>query len=55
MPENKLSKLWYKIFNKNKYRDLKDAQRTIENLKYYNQHIYHFQKILNHLNNQIHK
>ena len=40
MPENKLLKLWYKIFNKNKYRDLKDSQRTIENLNYYNQNIY---------------
>ena len=35
-----LLKLWYKIFNKNQYRDLKNEKRTAENVKYYNSRIY---------------
>ena len=37
---NPILKLWYKIFNKNQYRDLKDEKRTEENVKYYNSRIY---------------
>ena len=35
-----LAKLWYKIFNKGKYIDLKDEKRTSDRLKYYNSSIY---------------
>ena len=35
-----LAKLWYKIFNKGKYIDLKNEKRTSDRLKYYNSSIY---------------
>ena len=40
MSKNFLLKQWYKIFNKSKYRDLKNEKRTTENVKYYNSQIY---------------
>ena len=40
MSNNFLLKFWYKIFNKNKYRDIKDEKRLADNVKYYNSKIY---------------
>ena len=40
MSSNFLIKLWYKIFNKGKYLDLKDEKRTTDRVKYYNSNIY---------------
>ena len=40
MINNFFSKHWYKIFDKNKYRDIKDKKRLADNVKYYNSHIY---------------
>tara|TARA_B100001123_G_C15325132_1_gene1029301 strand:- start:406 stop:1311 length:906 start_codon:yes stop_codon:yes gene_type:complete len=40
MPKDYLLKLFYKIFDKNKYRDFKNKKRTEARLKYYNSHIY---------------
>ena len=40
MPNNFLIKLWYKFFNKNKYWDIKNAEKTENNVKYYNSQIY---------------
>ena len=40
MSNNFLIRLWYKIFNKGKYRDLKDAKRTADKVQYYNSRIY---------------
>ena len=40
MSNNFIIKLWYKIFNKAKYRDLKNEIRTLNNVKYYNSRIY---------------
>ncbi len=40
MSNNFLIKLWYKIFNKEKYIDLKNEKRTLDRVKYYNSRIY---------------
>lgn len=40
MSNNFLTKLWYKIFNKGKYIDLKNEKRTSDRVKYYNSSIY---------------
>ena len=40
MSSNFLTKLWYKIFNKGKYIDLKNEKRTSDRVKYYNSRIY---------------
>ena len=40
MSNNFLIKLWYKIFNKEKYIDLKNEKRTSDQVKYYNSRIY---------------
>jgi len=40
MSNNFLTKLWYKIFNKEKYIDLKNEKRTSDRVKYYNSRIY---------------
>ena len=40
MSYNPLYKLFYKIFNKNKYLDIKNKNRAVERTKYYNSHIY---------------
>ena len=40
MSNNFLIKLWYKIFNKEKYIDLKNEKRTSDRVKYYNSRIY---------------
>ena len=40
MLNNFLIKLWYKIFNKGKYIDLKNEKRTSDRVKYYNSRIY---------------
>ena len=40
MLNNFLIKLWYKIFNKGKYIDLKNEKRTSDRVKYYNSGIY---------------
>jgi len=40
MSNNFLTKLWYKIFNKGKYIDLKNEKRTSDRVKYYNSRIY---------------
>ena len=40
MSNNFLLKLWYKIFDKNKYRDIKNEKRLADNVKYYNSQIY---------------
>ena len=40
MSSNFLTKLWYKIFNKEKYIDLKNEKRTFDRVKYYNSNIY---------------
>ncbi len=40
MSNNFLTKLWYKIFNKEKYIDLKNEKRTSDQVKYYNSRIY---------------
>ena len=40
MLSNFLTKLWYKIFNKGKYLDLKNEKRTSDRVKYYNSNIY---------------
>ena len=40
MLNNFLTKLWYKIFNKGKYIDLKNEKRTSGRVKYYNSKIY---------------
>jgi hypothetical protein len=40
MSENIFSKAWYKFFNKNKYLDIKNKQRTYKNIKYYDSHVY---------------
>ena len=40
MLNNFLTKLWYKIFNKEKYIDLKNEKRTSDRVKYYNSRIY---------------
>ncbi len=40
MSSNFLIKLWYKIFNKGKYLDLKNEKRTSDRVKYYNSNIY---------------
>ena len=40
MLNNFLTKLWYKIFNKGKYIDLKNEKRTFDRVKYYNSRIY---------------
>ena len=40
MSSNFLTKLWYKIFNKGKYIDLKNEKRTSDRVKYYNSSIY---------------
>ena len=40
MLNNFLIKLWYKIFNKGKYRDFKNEKRTSDRVKYYNSRIY---------------
>ena len=40
MSNNFLKKLWYKIFNKEKYIDLKNEKRTSDRVKYYNSRIY---------------
>ena len=40
MSSNFLTKLWYKIFNKEKYIDLKNEKRTFDRAKYYNSKIY---------------
>ena len=40
MSNNFLTKLWYKIFNKGKYIDLKNEKRTSDRVKYYNTRIY---------------
>ena len=40
MSSNFLTKLWYKIFNKGKYLDLKNEKRTSDRVKYYNSNIY---------------
>ena len=40
MSNNFLLKLWYKIFDKNKYRDIKNEKRLADNVKYYNSRIY---------------
>ena len=40
MLNNFLTKLWYKIFNKEKYIDLKNEKRTSDRVKYYNSKIY---------------
>jgi len=39
MSNNFLTKLWYKIFNKGKYIDLKNEKRTSDRVKYYNSSI----------------
>ena len=40
MSNNFLLKRWYKIFDKNKYRDIKNEKRLADNVKYYNSRIY---------------
>ena len=40
MSYNFLYKLFYKIFNKNKYQNIKNKNRAAERIKYYNSHIY---------------
>ena len=40
MSSNFLTKLWYKIFNRGKYSDIKNEKRTIDRVKYYNSNIY---------------
>ncbi len=40
MSNNFLLKRWYKIFDKNKYRDIKNEKRLADNVKYYNSQIY---------------
>ncbi len=40
MSYNPLLKLWYKIFDKIKYHDIKNKRRSEEKVKFYNSHIY---------------
>ena len=40
MLNNFLLKLWYKIFDKGKYQDIKNEKRIADNVKYYNSRIY---------------
>ena len=40
MSYNPLLKLWYKIFDKIKYQDIKNKRRLEEKIKFYNSHIY---------------
>ena len=40
MSYNSLFKLWYKIFDKTKYQDIKNKRRSEEKIKFYNSHIY---------------
>ena len=49
MSNNFLLKLWFKIVNKGKYNDIKNFEKTEDNLKFYKSHI--FEKILEIQNN----
>ena len=49
MFKNSLLKLWYKIFSRSKYQDLKYEEKLDEKLKYYKSKIY--DKILEIQNN----
>ena len=40
MSYNPLLKLWYKIFDKIKYQDIKNKRILEEKIKFYNSHIY---------------
>jgi len=40
MYNNFLSRLWHKTFNNRTYQDLKNEKRTLENVKFYNSHVY---------------
>ena len=40
MSNNFLLRRWYKIFDTNKYRDIKNEKRLADNVKFYNSQIY---------------